>query len=648
MAIEKMSLVSITGKLNDLDMVLNHCIESECFHIDVAANTHGIPRGFRVLDEENPYKPILKKLTDVASKMSRRLKYADYGGLDINMADELEEYVDSLDRKANKLTMRRTELTESIANYEQALQQIIHVDGLDVNFEDIFSCKHVKVRFGKLPKDNLPKLSYYDKNTFFFFPLSTEDDYYWGFYFVPLIKVVVIDDIFDSLYFERVRLPDYVNGTADEAIAYLNNKIAEEKTELAKVKKKIKKLSRKNASKLNMVYSKLKFNNDTFEMRKLVSVANDNFYMVGFVPQKRAEWFIKLIDDIENISATEMPHDTDSRLVPPVKLVNNSLVKPFEQLVGMYGLPKYGGVDPTTFVAIAYTLLFGIMFGDVGQGLIVYLLGLILSKVKKMQFGKILQRIGLSATFFGFIYGSVFGFEGLLSPIFGSSPVKDILPIDVFEKANFLLISAIGVGVILITVSILINIVLSLKEKDYEDALFSNNGIAGLVFYVSLISALALKFLMGINVLNPLFIIVLLVIPVVMMFFRVPLGKICKKRKDLKPKDGIGGFIAENFFELFEFLLSYATNTMSFLRVGGFILSHAGMMLVVFALAESASPVAKPIVIIIGNLFVMGLEGLIVGIQVLRLQYYEIFSRFFGGGGKAFNPIAVSYDIKEQ
>ena len=647
MAIEKMSLVSITGNLNDLDMVLNHCIESECFHIDVAANSHGAPRGFRVLDEENPYSPILKKLTDLASKMSRKLKYADYSKLDINMADELEKYVDGLDKKATKLCARRTELTESVANYEQALQQIIHVDGLDVNFEDIFSCKHVKVRFGRLPKDNMPKLSYYDKNTFFFFPFSTEDDYHWGFYFAPQTKVAVIDDIFDSLYFERVRLPDYVNGTADEAIAHLNNIIAKEKTELAKVKKKIKKLSRKNASKLNMVYSKLKFNNDTFEMRKLVSVANDKFYMVGFVPKRHADWFIKKIDDIENISAIEMPHDTDSRLDPPVKLVNNSLVKPFEQLVGMYGLPKYGGIDPTTFVAIAYTLLFGIMFGDVGQGLVVFLLGLILTKVKKMQFGKILERIGLSATFFGFIYGSVFGYEDLLDPLFGSSPMKSILPLDVFAKANFLLISAIGIGVVLITISILINIVMSIKKKDYEDALFSNNGVAGLVFYVSLITALALRFLMGINILNPIFIIVFLVVPVLMMFFREPLGKICKKRKDLKPEGGIGGFIAENFFELFEYLLSYATNTMSFLRVGGFILSHAGMMMVVFALAESVSPVAKPIVIIIGNLFVMGLEGLIVGIQVLRLQYYEIFSRFFGGGGKAFKPIAVSYDIKE-
>ena len=110
-------------------------------------------------------------------------------------------------------------------------------------------------------------------------------------------------------------------------------------------------------------------------------------------------------------------------------------------------------------------------------------------------------------------------------------------------------------------------------------------------------------------------------------------------------KESIGEFIVENFFELFEFLLSYTTNTMSFLRVGAFILSHAGMMLVVMTLAEGVSAGASPLVIIIGNLFVMGMEGMIVGIQVLRLEYYEVFSRFYEGDGKPFIPIGVTYDI---
>ena len=103
--------------------------------------------------------------------------------------------------------------------------------------------------------------------------------------------------------------------------------------------------------------------------------------------------------------------------------------------------------------------------------------------------------------------------------------------------------------------------------------------------------------------------------------------------------DGVGGFIIEGFFELFEVVLSYVTNTLSFLRVGGFVLSHAGMMLVVATLMNMTSGAGSILVMILGNLFVMGLEGLIVGIQVLRLEFYEMFSRFFEGDGNIFNPL---------
>ncbi len=98
---------------------------------------------------------------------------------------------------------------------------------------------------------------------------------------------------------------------------------------------------------------------------------------------------------------------------------------------------------------------------------------------------------------------------------------------------------------------------------------------------------------------------------------------------------------------MFENVLSYITNTVSFLRVGGFILSHAGMMAVVLTLMEMIGGFGSPIVFVIGNIFVMAMEGLIVGIQVLRLEFYEIFSRFYEGDGKEFRPVVVSYKIDD-
>ena len=104
-------------------------------------------------------------------------------------------------------------------------------------------------------------------------------------------------------------------------------------------------------------------------------------------------------------------------------------------------------------------------------------------------------------------------------------------------------------------------------------------------------------------------------------------------------------FVVQGFFELFEVLLSYFSNTISFVRVGAFAVSHAAMMEVVLMLAGYESGSASSVnwlVVVLGNVFVCGMEGLIVGIQVLRLEYYELFSRFYRGTGRAFKPYGRS------
>ncbi len=182
------------------------------------------------------------------------------------------------------------------------------------------------------------------------------------------------------------------------------------------------------------------------------------------------------------------------------------------------------------------------------------------------------------------------------------------------------------------------NIITGFKKKDCERAIFGNNGIAGLIFYVSILVAGVSTIALGKNLFTPAYVIVLIVIPVLCMFLRIPLSNLIHRKAE-HHKESIGEFIAGNFFEVFEYMLSYVTNTLSFLRIGGFVLSHAGMMLVVMTLANGTSiPV-----IILGNIFVMGLEGLLVTIQVLRLEFYEMFSRFYDGDGRAFKPVCVDY-----
>jgi V/A-type H+-transporting ATPase subunit I len=136
--------------------------------------------------------------------------------------------------------------------------------------------------------------------------------------------------------------------------------------------------------------------------------------------------------------------------------------------------------------------------------------------------------------------------------------------------------------------------------------------------------------------LNALAIGVFVVIPLLVMFLKEAIERKIH-HQEMFP-DGFGGFFTEAFFELFEIILSYITNTMSYMRVAGFVLSHAGMMLVVYNLMDMAGA-GGPVVFVLGNIFVMALEGLIVGIQVLRLEFYEMFSRYYTGDGIAFKQL---------
>ena len=127
-------------------------------------------------------------------------------------------------------------------------------------------------------------------------------------------------------------------------------------------------------------------------------------------------------------------------------------------------------------------------------------------------------------------------------------------------------------------------------------------------------------------------------VPLLLMFFKEPLTAFLEKKARTAAPGGKAMFVIQGFFELFEVLLSYFSNTLSFVRVGAFAVSHAAMMEVVLMLAGAEAGSPNWLVVVLGNLFVCGLEGLVVGIQVLRLEYYELFSRFYRGSGREFKP----------
>ncbi len=647
MSIEKMELVNIVGRMKDLDQTLLKCMESGCFHIESSTKTLSgeQKQGFTKLTEQNPYTSLVKRIVSINFGETFDFKETKWSAkeTDSDFLKYAEKYIDKTEKSFNDLNQKMLDSQQRINSLSNEETQIVHLTKMDTNMKELFSCKHIKIRFGRLPVDSYPKLEYYNDKTFIFVPYDNDQSYYWGVYFTLAEYAPEIDDIFNSLYYERMRVPDFTENTPEEECQWVKNELGKERKHLEELAAERKKLLESQGQIINEIYCRLKFLHDNFELRQYVSVHNNNFYLVGFIPKRDAKHFTKLFDKLDEVSVVIQPPDTDERLNIPVKLRNNKLTQPFSMFVEMYGLPSYNGINPTAFVAVTYTLLFGIMFGDLGQGIVLSLVGLIIAKKTGNMLGKIMERIGISSAFFGLIFGSCFGYEHALDPLYHAIGLKE-KPFEVMDNTMTVLIGAICIGIVLILISIGLNIGVSFKKKNYAEAIFGNNGIAGIIFFVSLLGGLVSTLLGGANLLgNPLYIIGLIVLPLILMFLREPLGCLVAGKK-FEMEGGVGDFIASNFFEVFEFLLGYATNTLSFVRIGGFVFSHAGMMSVVMLLAETVSAGASPIVVIIGNIFVMGMEGMIVGIQVLRLEFYEIFSRFYDGDGEAFEPVKVDYN----
>lgn len=641
MSIEKMEFVNISGHTNDLNAVLVKLSDCGCFHIESASKVANKKSGYTAIKEDNPYTPLLKKLYEISARSGIDFKSMDYSDVEKDSLPVLDKYLTDVSNTLDEYKAAEKKAREQLSIHEQAMYQVDHLQGITADFQQIFHCEHIKIRMGRLPADSFAKLPYYDDKPFFFFHFSQEQEYYWGMYLVPVAYLDEVEEIFDNLYFERTHIPDFVHGDAETASSELHRMVEEDKKSIEESVKKLDEFMLLKTEKLCKIFSRLKTQHDNFDLRNKAVIVKNKFHIVGFVPRSDSERFAGMFGNLDSVSVSLQHADMNGKIPPPIKLKNNWFSRPFSMFVEMYGLPSYNSINPTNFVAITYMLLFGIMFGDFGQGLVLAIFGALMGKLKKWQMGSIISRVGISGAIFGLLYGSVFGYEELLDPVYEKLGIS-FLPLKVMNNVAPILVATIALGVFLIIISILINIVSGIKNRDYENALFSNNGIAGLVFFGSILGGLV-GTLLGIKVFSVPYVLLLIVLPLIMMFMREPLACLVRGKK-YRMEGGVGDFIASNFFEVFEFLLSYVSNSLSFVRVGGFAISHASMMLVVMALANGMSATASPVMVVFGNIFVMGIEALLVCIQAMRLEFYELFSRFYSGDGVPFTPVKINYD----
>lgn len=642
MALAKMKLVNVIGGLSFLDDTVTALGKTGVFQPDETAEFFSDNESLIPISSVNDYQPLLDKLKELMAGAGIRPQIVDSSEYDDVSADKVKSFVSDTDTQLGELISVRDKLNEEIAVCDTNIEKAQHFVGLDLDVKKIADCEYIITRFGRLPKDSYVKLQAYSENPYVeFFPCTKDDAYYWGTYVTPLSEADSIDRIFSRLYFEKVDISD-IHSTPDDYVKQQKELKAQLSEKVKETEKDISAYSDKHKEEILKVFTAICKRHAFLSIKNHACKYRRSFIMVGWIPAEYEGQIEEALKAINSVEVTFTDAKDEMKHSPPVKLKNKFFFRPFEYYTEMYGLPNASEIDPSWFIALTYTLLFGIMFADVGQGIMLLIVAIYMYKKLKMPLGALLIPCSISSTIFGFIFGSVFGFEELLTPVYKALFGLKEKPIDVMEgnTTMMLIFGAVGIGVVLLIIAMILNIVSCFKRGDTGGALFGVNGVAGLVFYVSLIVGLVCSLVLGVQLMNTAYVLGLIVLPLILIFFREPLSKLIKGERKIF-EGGIGSFIVDNLFEMFEVALSYVTNTMSFLRVGAFILVHAGMMKVVFVLAGMFGPVGYTITIIVGNILVMALEALLVGIQVLRLEYYEMFSRFYIGDGRKYEPVTV-------
>jgi V/A-type H+-transporting ATPase subunit I len=335
--------------------------------------------------------------------------------------------------------------------------------------------------------------------------------------------------------------------------------------------------------------------------------------------------------------AAETSHEAvaPTLIMPPTRISNNRFVRPFEEITKLYGTPKYNEIDPTPILAITFPILFGLMFGDLGHGLVLLIGGLTVGLLIKSNKGiknlcYIIAACGVAACVAGILFGEFFGL-----------PIFPPLMYSPFENVFNFLIFCIFIGVAQIMVGLAIEMGNYIINHRIADALLTSLPKMG--FFIGgiyIIYNYQLNF--GAWLSGP---ILAAIIPFIILVVGKPaylaIAKPAKHPGEHDEMDNISNRLFEGG-DLFSKLLG---NTISYSRVLALLMAHWALMLVVYNIAELVGTgsiltmIIGTFIIIFGNIFVLGLEGLLVFIHTLRLHFYEWFSKFYMGTGTEFKPL---------
>ena len=535
---------------------------------------------------------------------------------------------------------------QHMAQLQRYVSQLQPISELNADMDTIRNLRYLFAMLGTIPIANLERLRSSLEHVPFRLVILRRDEYLATVVLFGIKRdAEILTRAARSAYLNPLNLPEMYRGTPAEAITALQTGIERTQERIDGLQADIDRLHKERISHLQSLLWRVRASRTLAQTIAHYGRLRYTYLVEGWTPTSRIPVLQESIDRVSNEVVIEVsPPQLRSEAGTPVALEQVTLLKAFQGLVTTYSQPLYGEVDPTPLIAVTFPLIFGIMFGDVGHGLLLLLLGILLASraIKKLRgwasFGVIVIACGVTSMIFGFLYGSVFSFEDAFAAQW-LRPHVDIMSI---------LLTTVGIGAALLSLGMIVNIINTALLGQWGHLLFGHNGLTNLIFYWSLLGMAwnIVPTMLGveIGIQIPPAVTSLLPWLAAISLLATALSEILENLVEgHRPlvKEGIGSYLIQLPVETFEMFISLFSNTLSYVRMGAFAVAHGALSQVVIGLAGSGNGVGYWAAIVLGNLFIVGFEGMIVGIQTLRLEYYEFFSKFFTGGGAHYRPLVL-------
>ncbi len=530
--------------------------------------------------------------------------------------ESLEEELLRVEKECGDIEAGMELILDEKRRLRMVAAQLQPLAGTGLPLESYEKMRFVRLFIGALPRRNVQRL---EKALLSYpcviQPLAEQEERAVVMVAVDRTYERIVEKTLDSAFFSELKVPHHLNGTPADILGQIREYVAELDEELKELERERRRLREKALARLSRMRRKCARNARCFGILKELPQGAFTYTLEGWVPAREVEDMARGIHGLSARTAIlNVMEGASVKEPPPTLLDNPPPFDAFEQLTTTYSVPAHDELDPTVVLALSSMLLFGMMFSDMAHAVLLMGASVLFSSSLSRKARSVIRCLAASALFFGLLSGSFMGVKAWTLSFYPQTTMG-------------LLMTSTATGLLMILGTFLLSIRnLSVNER-YRRWLFDHHGVCGLAFYVSLLtlSALAATGASPAWLSGPALI---LLSSSVMMTWHAAAHE---------------GSMLMGITTLVETFLADLTNTISFVRVGAFALCHEILCETVRVLCSMVSDGGMLwwLLFMAGHVTIVVVEGFIVMIQTMRLNYYELFSRFFKGGGRLFTPLTL-------